>query len=87
LTLLNSYVLLAFLIKRSKAMTRYYVNDNAQRNGDHEVHALGCKWLPKKENREYLGDFNSCFLAVGEARKKYNQVNGCYHCSNECHTG
>ena len=30
-------------------MTRYYVNDNAQRNGDHEVHALGFKWLPKKK--------------------------------------
>jgi len=42
-------------------MTRYYVNDNAQRNGDHEVHALGCKWLPKKENREYLGDLISVF--------------------------
>ena len=37
-------------------MARYYVNKNAQQNGDHEVHTTGCQWLPKSENRIYLGD-------------------------------
>ena len=67
-------------------MSRYYVNKNEQSNGDHEVHTTGCEWLPKPENRIYLGDFSYCSLAVTEARKHYAQVNGCYFCSNACHT-
>lgn len=27
-------------------MARYYVNNNAQANGDHEVHELGCTFMP-----------------------------------------
>ena len=68
-------------------MARYYVNKNAQANGDHEVHTTGCSWLPKPENRIYLGTFDSCYPAVQEARKHYTQVNGCFHCSKACHTG
>ena len=67
-------------------MARYYVNDNAQSNGDHEVHTTGCSWLPQPHNRTYLGDFYSCHPAVREARKYYDRVNGCYYCSNACHT-
>jgi len=67
-------------------MARYYVNKNAQANGDHEVHVVTCTFLPLPENRIYLGDFTSCRPAVREARKYYNQVNGCYYCSYECHT-
>jgi len=67
-------------------MAYYYVNKNAQANGDHEVHTTGCSFLPKRENRIYLGNFQSCAPAVREARKHYSQVNGCYYCSNPCHT-
>ncbi len=67
-------------------MARYYVNKNAQSNGDHEVHTTGCAWLPDVENRIYLGDFLSCHSAVTEARKHYTKVNGCYFCANACHT-
>lgn len=67
-------------------MARYYVNKNMQANGDHEVHKTGCTWLPNPENRIYLGDYSSCDPAIREARKYYNQVNGCYYCSNACHT-
>lgn len=67
-------------------MARYYVNKNAQTNGDHEVHTTGCSYMPHQDNRIYLGDFTSCHYAVAEARKHYHQVNGCYYCSNECHT-
>ena len=68
-------------------MSRYYVNKNAQANGDHEVHKSGCSYMPDSENRIYLGEFATCHGAVIEARKHYPQSNGCYFCSNECHTG
>ena len=67
-------------------MAHYYVNMNAQANGDHEVHEAGCAWLPKPENRIYLGDYLLCATAVSKAREYYSQVNGCYFCSRACHT-
>ena len=67
-------------------MARYYVNKNAQNNGDHEVHKQGCKFILSDHNRLYLGDFSNCYSAVMEAMKHYPQSNGCYYCSNECHT-
>lgn len=67
-------------------MARYYVNKNAQSNGDHEVHKQGCSFMPAEENRIYLGDHTSCQPAVREAKKHYSQANGCYYCSNACHT-
>jgi hypothetical protein len=30
-------------------MPNYYVNDNPQDNGDHEVHEEGCSWLDQKK--------------------------------------
>ena len=68
-------------------MTKYYVNKNAQDNGDHEVHRTGCSYLPEPQNRQYLGQFSNCRDAVTEAKKTYSQSNGCYYCSKECHTG
>lgn len=68
-------------------MPRYYVNKNAQSNGDHEVHKDGCSFMPQSENRQYLGEFSNCRDAVREAKKTYPQSNGCYFCSLECHTG
>ena len=67
-------------------MSKYYVNKNAQDYGDHEVHTTGCSYFPKPENRIYLGEFSSCGPAVKEAKKHYDQVNGCYYCCNACHT-
>lgn len=67
-------------------MHRYYVNKNAQANGDHEVHKTGCTFMPAENNRQYLGMFVSCHGAVQEAKKYYLKSNGCYYCSNECHT-
>jgi hypothetical protein len=68
-------------------MPYYYVNDNAQSNGDHEVHTQECSFLPSPANRRYLGYFLRCQDAVAEARKTYRQSNGCYYCSRECNTG
>lgn len=67
-------------------MNKYYVNRNAQANGDHEVHKFGCRFMPNPENRQYLGEFATCRSAVAEAKKHYRQSNGCYYCSNACHT-
>jgi hypothetical protein len=66
---------------------RYYVNKNAQANGDHEVHKEGCSYMPYPENREYLGDFSSCSPAVTKAKRRYPRANGCYYCSKPCNTG
>ncbi len=68
-------------------MAVYYVNKNAQANGDHEVHKSDCEWLPDPENRLRLGVFTNCWEAVAEAKKHYAQSNGCFYCSKECHTG
>lgn len=68
-------------------MAYYYVNKNAQDNGDHEVHKSGCSYMPESENRKSLGDFATCGPAVTEAKKTYKQSNGCYYCANACHTG
>jgi hypothetical protein len=67
-------------------MSKYYVNSNAQSNGDHEVHVASCSFFPEVENRVLLGEFSSCRSAVTEAKKHYSQSNGCYYCCNECHT-
>lgn len=67
-------------------MARYYVNRNAQSNGDHEVHRTGCSRLPDQQNRVSLGDHIACNSAVRKARNYYQQVNGCYYCSRDCHT-
>jgi hypothetical protein len=67
-------------------MARYYVNKNAQANGDHEVHTTGCSFMPKPENRIYLGDCDSCHPAVLEAKKHSAQSNGCAFCSSAYYT-
>lgn len=64
----------------------YYVNKNTQINGDHEVHKSGCLYMPNDENKIYLGDFPNCYEAVREAKRYYDQSNGCYFCSLQCHT-
>ncbi len=65
-------------------MSLYYVNNRAQTNGDHEVHEAGCYYMPI--DKKYLGNFSNCKDAVNEAKKTHKQSNGCYWCSNKCHT-
>ena len=68
-------------------MAHFYVNTNAQANGDHEVHEQGCSFMPHASNRIYLGDFTNCHAAVREAQKTYRTANGCYYCARPCNTG
>lgn len=65
-------------------MASYYVNNEAQSTGEHEVHAYGCTYFPS--NRTYLGEFASCWGAITEAKKYYGNVDGCCWCSRACHT-
>lgn len=65
---------------------RYYVNQNAQSNGDHEVHTYNCTHGPEDWNRIYLGDYTSCGEAVRKAKTIYWKSNGCYYCCSACHT-
>jgi hypothetical protein len=67
-------------------MPRYYVNDNAQSNGDHEVHKYGCVWLSKVKSKTYLGTHQNCYTAVQKAKQIYSNSNGCATCSSACHT-
>ena len=67
-------------------MEHYYVNKNAQPNGDHEVHRSTCIRLPDEDNRLYLGQFSNCRDAVRKAKETYRQSDGCYDCCPECHT-
>lgn len=67
---------------------RSYLNLNQQPNGDFEVHFEGCLFLPQPSNREYLGDFDYCWQAVAEAKRRHprlNRINGCYYCMRDCH--
>jgi len=68
-------------------MPKYYVNRNAQANGDHEVHKEDCEFLPLEVNRIYLGYFTNCQDVVKKAKESFKQSNGCYFCSRECNTG
>lgn len=67
-------------------MKKYYVNDNVQFNGDHEVHREDCQYLPQPQNRVYLGEYSNCEPAVTKAKGHYKQVNGCKTCCANCHT-
>jgi len=67
-------------------MKNYYVNKHAQSNGDHEVHEANCQYLPTVQNREYLGEFDSCKGAVKKAKENYSTADGCKTCSPSCHT-
>ena len=67
-------------------MEKYFVNDNAQSNGDHEVHKDGCKYLAMAHRTTYLGYFSNCRDAVIAAKRIYLKSDGCATCSPACHT-
>jgi hypothetical protein len=68
-------------------MARYYVNTNAQNNGDHEVHLWdGCPTPADVGHRFDLGEHRTCISAVAAAKRKFPRANGCANCSPGCHT-
>ena len=67
-------------------MAQYILNRNPQPTGEHEVHKVGCTFMPKPENRIPLGEHLNCYGAVQEAKKHARNVDGCKFCSPDCHT-
>ncbi len=71
-------------------MPRFILNRIAQSNGDQEVHnaSKACMNMPAVENQTDLGTHETCHGAVAFARQQWptNRINGCYYCSNACHT-
>lgn len=67
-------------------MEDYFVNMNAQSNGDHEVHKNGCSYLALVRDKKHLGRFFSCQEAVRKAKETYSTADGCFYCARECHT-
>ena len=68
-------------------MQHYYVNKQAQPNGEHEVHVPRCAYLPEGDNGLHLGSFTNCADAIRAAQAHYAKVNGCPVCCSDCHTG
>lgn len=67
-------------------MGSYYVNHNAQGNGDQEVHLSTCKYFLEIKSKTYLGEFFGCGPAIVAARSLGFNANGCYFCCEPCHT-
>lgn len=65
---------------------KYYVNDHAQPNGDHEIHVTSCKYYDPIASKIYLGEFELCQEAVRVAKRRYSMANGCFTCCQPCHT-
>ena len=71
-------------------MTRYYLNLNAQDNGDHEIHKESCLYyyLYKNGNNfEFLGSFYSDNDALRCAKNKHPnmRIDGCAYCCQSIH--
>lgn len=62
----------------------YCVNNDPESGGEHEVHREDCRVLPS--SCLPLGLHYGCDSAVRAARKYYDDVDGCWHCSRACHT-
>ncbi|QPK64164.1 hypothetical protein IVG45_04100 [Methylomonas sp. LL1] len=67
-------------------MAEFYIETNAQPNGDHIVHNANCSLLPAKDAIRYLGSIASCASAVKKAAESFKQVNGCPQCATTCHS-
>ena len=70
-------------------MNYYYLNNNIDEHGYHEVHTESCPFLPEEQNLQPIGKFSSCKAAIIAARMAYpgKKFDGCYYCCSECHKG
>ena len=59
-------------------MAHYFLDNRAQPDGAHEVHAVGCKRMAS--DKRYLGDYRHGDEAVFEARKDFWQIAACVRC-------
>lgn len=68
-------------------MVKYYVNNNADEKGLHEVHKENCEDRKEIISEKYVGNFPTCAKAVSAAKAIYSTADGCAYCSKACHTG
>ena len=61
-------------------MAHYFVDNMAEADGTHGVHAAGCAHLPM--DKRYLGNFFNVDEALIEARKDFWQLRGCRKCAH-----
>lgn len=66
-------------------MAMYYVNDNPQTSGEHEVHESDCAWLKFVKSKTFLGFHEHCSAALQSAKSFYVNVDGCAFCCSSCH--
>ena len=71
-------------------MINYYLNLNAQSNGDHEIHKESCYYYFKYAagfNFEFLGSFQSDKEAENCAKRKHPEfkIDGCSYCCPAIH--
>lgn len=68
-------------------MAEFYVELNAQSNGDHVVHISECSLLPSKDTMQYLGSISNTKSAVKKAAEVLRQqASGCSHCTGAYQT-
>jgi hypothetical protein len=64
-------------------MSHYFINNDANNDGSHEVHKVGCKSMPT--DKRYLGNFYEVSDALMEARKEFWHSSGCERCMRDDH--
>ena len=67
-------------------MAEFYIETNAQPNGDHIVHNAACSLLPAKDSIRYLGSIASATSAMKRAAESFKHVNGCPQCTTASHS-
>ena len=65
-----------------KTRNWYYVEIEKRSGREfHEVHKEDCRYMPRRENRIYLGNFYDCGVAKIKAEKNFpNEVALCSNC-------
>ena len=71
-------------------MINYYLNLNAQVNGDHEIHKESCLYYymyKTGNNFEHLGSFDNDYSALNYAKNKHPnlKIDGCSYCCPSIH--
>ena len=64
---------------------KFFLSTTTTNNGEHIVHKEVCDFLPTNSLRIDLGEYYSCEEALEEAKKKFKNSNGCFHCLVLCH--
>lgn len=66
-------------------MKRYYINKNAQSNGDHEIHTERCSFGALPKDRIDLGYHENDRSALKAGKAVYPNADGCAYCCPSIH--